>query len=347
MAPTAIKVHFTITSLMILSMTLMFFFRIWQSNEPGPPKPAAFHMASPLATETQDFNIIFIKLHKCASSTTAGVVRNIASRRQMAGAITVWDFDGEPGAFSNHQDAREVMPYVRQLALPSFVLSFIRHPRERAISRWNHRAFAESIPHTDSHRIHYLKGIVNEMANYLSETTPVRSSSDIDAILDSLDFVGITERYDESLIVLKHLLDLDYFDLLYLPSKVSGDELLHPGRVGEKFREFSVEVQSFFNTSFAEANALDLELFDKANLRLNEEILRIGVGFHRELREFQSLLAEVRSACTAEQARKCLWWDNGCGIECFDEVEQRLHPDAPLPYQRQFSNYQRFHRQTT
>merc|ERR1719410_1356186 len=45
----------------------------------------------------------------------------------------------------------------------------------------------------------------------------------IDKVLNEFNFIGITERFDESLVVLQLILGLQTSDILYLPAKTSGN----------------------------------------------------------------------------------------------------------------------------
>ena len=50
------------------------------------------------------------------------------------------------------------------------------------------------------------------------------SSQDfIDSLIPSYDFIGISERFDDSLVVLKLLLGLQTSDMLCVPTKTSGN----------------------------------------------------------------------------------------------------------------------------
>ena len=48
----------------------------------------------------------------------------------------------------------------------------------------------------------------------------MHDDDDIDTTIIKYNFIGITERYNESLILLKHELGLEWEDLLYVSKKV-------------------------------------------------------------------------------------------------------------------------------
>ena len=66
-------------------------------------------------------------------------------------------------------------------------------------------------------------------------------------------------------------------------------------------------------------NALDNELYEHAERRLDEQIERIGADRFREaLQQFEGELDAVRACCgrEARDAASCLWKDHGCGHKC-------------------------------
>ena len=57
----------------------------------------------------------------------------------------------------------------------------------------------------------------------LKRLSLLAGEAQIDKILDNYDFIGVTDRFDESLVVLQLLLGLETSDILYLSSKKSGN----------------------------------------------------------------------------------------------------------------------------
>lgn len=89
--------------------------------------------------------------------------------------------------------------------------------------------------------------------------------------------VGLTERFDESLLLLKKLLGWSYFNILYRKLNVA------PWRPSQK--EMPQDVLEILK----EYNELDLKLCQFAELKLDVLIKTYGSSFYTELRTFQLL----------------------------------------------------------
>jgi len=79
-------------------------------------------------------------------------------------------------------------------------------------------------------------------------------------------FIGLVERYDESMVMLSYLLRIPLSDVLYLKSKESSKRaVLHPSITEEEFAVRSYAAGAEFNTS----NALDYQLYAAASAELD------------------------------------------------------------------------------
>ena len=89
----------------------------------------------------------------------------------------------------------------------------------------------DNIKPTDENFIKYIKAsdfmVRDYYLNFLSTRPYHRGSSDTietaNGIIRDDDFIGITERMDESVVALSMLLDLSLADVLYLKAKGKGD----------------------------------------------------------------------------------------------------------------------------
>eukprot|EP00957_Ditylum_brightwellii_P139367 10621802-Ditylum_brightwellii.AAC.1 len=54
----------------------------------------------------------------------------------------------------------------------------------------------------------------------------------IQETMEQMDFLGLVERMDESLVLLSFMLDLPATDVLYLDSKVAGNYMVPPKEKG-------------------------------------------------------------------------------------------------------------------
>jgi hypothetical protein len=212
-------------------------------------------------------------------------------------------------------------------------VTFVRDPIERALSQYFHEQVSRRGKSTSSRAIimmfRQLSG--NEMLNY------IRRGSNLDpgAIIGEYDFVGVSERMLESMVVLKHVLQLPSLcDILFTSAKNSSG----PAHRDDKGAVFvprvplarqPTEVQEFVSSStFRDTMLPDARLYAAANATLDRRIRDIGAdAFSGDLSSFQDLLGTAQAKCggrggvslTSEDAA-CYWNDNGCGYPCLDTM---------------------------
>jgi len=168
----------------------------------------------------------------------------------------------------------------------------------------------------------------------------------IQEILDEYDFIGINERYDESLVALRLILNLNPGDILYLSSKVSGgyDSGARGGchKIPEKiewpgFKEF---VSSPY---WKRRYRLPKSLYYAANRSLDLTIDRLGRDrFNKALAEHKQLMALINEKCAdntifpcsdgvlqmEKASLNCYKSDFGCGYPCIDEVMKEVEKQS-------------------
>jgi len=188
---------------------------------------------------------LYIKEMKTASSTLAGVTlriaRNVAKRRRNdTKNLTMCR------ARFFHMRARKFQFRLRN---QSFLWSMVREPNARMLSKFFHFAVSRKhiMPTAQELAAYYASYDVwiYDQAYYLKslsiqEVFPRNPETYVNAtqsILDDYDFIGITERLDESLVVLQLLLGLETQDILYLSSKYS-----------ESFEKFNSELGFIFDS---------------------------------------------------------------------------------------------------
>ena len=192
-----------------------------------------------------DTGFLFLKTHKTASSTAAGIhlriAHHVARNRLIASHET--DPHNNNNTYStdimckvrfNHARARVRLP-LKPETLPKnrFLWTIVRDPTDRLVSfffhfivAWDKKEpttynFQNSVLHSQSDvRVpHYY-------AFFLSLEPFARFAQNearyLQNILDSYDFIGVTERLDESLVALSFLLDLPLAHFLYLSAKGKG-----------------------------------------------------------------------------------------------------------------------------
>jgi len=242
---------------------------------------------------------------------------------------------------ANHGTHREGLESIQtqlELKLPIYHVTWVREPIERALSHFYHvdvsRHHMSSGPQAVIAMFFFLSGSYE--LNYIR---PNYSTVDPQVILEDYDFVGITERMDESLVVLKHILNLPSLcDILYVSAKQSsGPPHVDPqGAVLAPHVPLSEQpesVQHFVaSTSFQKKMSPDVNMYAAANAALDKRISEIDVNvFSQELSLFQEVLGTADTECKGPASltgsnSECYWNDNGCAYECLDQLCARF-PD--------------------
>ena len=159
------------------------------------------------------------------------------------------------------------------------------------------------------------------------------------SIMKEYNFVGVTERMEESIVVLQLLLGLTTGDVLFLNSKGNGgfdDKCVYiiPSYV-------SPTMNKYFETSTQWKNIayIDTLLHKAANRSLDLTIDNV-IGrskFQVALTKYQNAMNVVRTRCLPNvqfpctssgepiEQPNCFWGDSGCGTSCIDEIADELN----------------------
>jgi hypothetical protein len=160
-------------------------------------------------------------------------------------------------------------------------------------------------------------------------------------ILQDYDFIGVTERLEESLVAFKMLLNIPMADILHLNSKVSGGYIdssdpfkceLLPETV------ITPEMQEVLDSpKWRESIKHDVLLHEAVNRSLDLTIDRLGrKQFEKNLLLYRMAMQEVENRCPSKvtmvcsadgifnPVNDCIFEDMGCGNECLDEVATDL-----------------------
>lgn len=285
---------------------------------------------------------LFMKLVKTGGSTAAGVAMRIAKRTAKRENKKFWICRGRwdhSWAFKMLKDRRRD---------ESFTWTLLREPTKRAISQFFHfEVSRENTSSSDEAFKNYLttgqnaKIQPNLYLRILSLTRVMpndeNAPSIINTILSDYDFIGITERMDESMVALMMLLDLPMGDILYLNAKGNGgyDDGVHHDTCYYIHPSFvSPGMSSFFKSpQWVEMTKWDNLLYQAANRSLDLTIDRLGRNvFNKILLEFRHLNQVAQDRClplnvfpctsTGQHNKNasCLWSDSGCGHKCLDQV---------------------------
>ena len=214
----------------------------------------------------------------------------------------------------------------------TFLWALVRDPRARALSFYTHKVAPTHVHKDQAFRDkEVLETVLNndELHNgMVKRYSPLQATAD--GVTKALDFVGVTERFDESMLVLKHKLGLRLADMLYTSVKVSTER--RPDNTGKQptsnkpMHLWSAPVQrALAGKIFSSRNQEDTKLWQAANVSLNKEIGQIGLGvFNAELVEYRNHLNQVNLRCTPKKGVSfetlcCLYRDAGCGYPCIEQ----------------------------
>lgn len=186
-------------------------------------------------------------------------------------------------------------------------ISLIRNPVDRFISAAYymrdvvHAKYLERIPkknyiqnllgQSEKYDRGYFSPTRNLMGKYFGFTHPVTEddAQEIKQYLDKVNseilLVLILERFDESLVLLKHLLEWSFSDILYLKLNSHSHE---PVQINDSLKE------KLKTTSF-----LDHQIYGYFYDELERKIERAGPSFPAEVKHFRDILRNVTEYCSS------------------------------------------------
>lgn len=286
-------------------------------------------------------NLVYIKVDKTGSSTAAGVNRRIAAHHGLSGVFAdhVWIAEnGEPGAWSDHGqlsggDDRDVSyDKLEALTMPYFLWSVVREPSKRAMSGCYWAASQNQLNVTAEFLLDCLKSSTN--TNHHLRYLKQKNSSTVQDVIGLYDFFAMTDRYDESLVVLAWKLRVPLTDVLYITAKNTSAGMTPTNGntpvVQPPMEEEPLVVQNYLKTGFKEKNELDYILFEHVDRTLNEIIA--ANKLEEPIAQFKAALQEVQKECTPEgidadylgRLTECYSRDEGCAYKCVDEKSEEL-----------------------
>ncbi|CAM9630322.1 unnamed protein product [Discosporangium mesarthrocarpum] len=325
-------------------------------------------------------NLVFIKAHKVGGSTMGGIVRRIVSRHGgtpkeynhrlkskdfFAKKWNVPNLDEDPNVkvhmWANHDRLSGL--YIdsdEKVLKEAFKFALTRDPVDRCLSQFYYdytsgwrRMWPDFVDekgeyHPDPSGHDRLTQAKIEYAHRcMSDSVfPYLQYKEDQTMLEVLDFfqlVGLTERWVETVAILKMKLGLNYGDILHLSVKTNNGEFDASGKLtanGVARPPVSEEPQIVVDVinEFQET-VLDKEFWKMASDRMDEQITKLTPdGFPEVRAKIERLLAELKEFCadeanypslTSEERRiwiqdhndtrpDCYWGDNGCEILCMD-----------------------------
>ena len=214
---------------------------------------------------TLKVNMYYIKVPKCASSTAAGVARNIGHTHLLNGARKrvafkrhaykkhikkTEDSCGNESAvedvryyvYANHAPYDSVARHVKWCR-QSFLWTVVREPSSVIMSAYYYFGLERGLLNKDgSNDVKaQLKGIGAgnsdfgaTISNYISlhswPRPPGKAGADVPLdvhiaeTMAEFDFIGVAERFDESMVVLAYLLNIPLEEVLHVNSKITSSD---------------------------------------------------------------------------------------------------------------------------
>jgi hypothetical protein len=314
----------------------------WPLDQPLPCFPPDGEMTDKVVKVPHNASVsegfFFLKTFKTASSTSAGVnlriARNVARRQERDFLFCKSRFDHSK-PWKNHGSKL----FGNRTSGKSYLWAILRDPTKRAVSKFFHfQVSRHGSEPTDALFQRYLRP--DGKSYYVQALSLRRFNESIhdeivvaNEIIRDYDFIGVTERIDESFVAMAMLLDIPLSDVFYLSAKVNGNYDAQCGYITPSF--VSPGMEKFF-ASDAWLNAIkeDFALYEAANRSLDLTIDRLGRDkFEHNLSLYKGVLAEGHARCANHtvfpcmKGKKvhrmetgCLWSDAGCGADCLDEV---------------------------
>lgn len=291
---------------------------------------------------------LFVGPPKAASSTVGGIMLRIS--RNVHNRIHHNNDLGRMSASCKIKEHHYMYPAVKRNfrernPKKSFMWSFLREPTSRFVSEFFHfQVSRKKVEPTDEAFQEYCRKY--SYANYIQVLHPepgnqlVNKSAAVAHIIQEYDFIGITERMDESLVVLKLLLGLEMNDILYLKSakgKGGFDDggfentcvYIMPSFVSPGMRDFfdnnrtwKLLIKGDNMVYQAAYKSLDLTIDALGRDLVAQELEK----FHQAMKVAQKTCTNVTYPCSPGGVKyhapnnDCLFSDLACGYKCLESL---------------------------
>jgi len=301
--------------------------------------------------------LVFSKPTKVGGSTAAGVLlriaRNVADR--LGQKMPQRDF---PICDLRWEHGKQSKLFSKRNYDKSLVWTVFRDPTTRAVSQFYHFQVSRGLMNATGANFEKYVRNTKFLRNYYfgqASIAPIDRTEDpqrhLNAIFDEFDFIGLTERMDESFVALALLWNLPLGDVLYLSAKTHGGydgggggcHLIPPGVRVPGMQEF---LDSDF---FQELIKWDKVVHQLANRTLDATIDNV-IGrkrFDEAYATYKHAMKVAADTCSQEiimpcsnggiptpgkeygkpysyKQTDCIVRDSGCGFMCLDDIASDL-----------------------
>lgn len=295
-------------------------------------------------------NLVYIKIPKTGSTTMSLIARKIAVQHGISNAYSDHWINQEPGVWWNHEPYADLKGKISGLYKPTFTWTILRDPVARLISSFQYTVMYNGKNTNDPYGVYAscksrgtnracqlskseipsnYEGIYELLLTYAedNELTEIAYSSVSgrnNGTLPSdvnLDFVGITERFTESVLIMAEMLGLSFSDMLFQPAK-SGE--YDWGNDGPK--ELSDSAYQKVASIVKKKDSRDYQYIDMANKKLNA--LKGGINnYQSKLKEYEHHLAIAQKKCPLFTETSFTFTDGDFdrNQKCFDDYAKSIH----------------------
>lgn len=287
--------------------------------------------------------MIYIKCQKTASTTVSSITMRIRNLHGGERKCAAW-WDHAP-AWEKDVSSRN--------KTSTYLFSFIRHPAKRMTSQFfYHQVSKRGVNATlenlmmdinernlNNYQIRYLYPAIAENPND-DVLDSNNASTKLERIISEYNFIGLTERFDESLVALRLLLGLNAEDILYISTNNQGSYAVYRNEcIPIKKTVLTPYMKNYLSSDeFYMNNIGDFMLYEAVNKSLDETIQnKIGKSkFDRALKEHKNLMSLVHSNCvdrvrhlcpgegSINKKNNCYRRSFGCGYDCLDVMHANV-----------------------
>jgi len=293
-------------------------------------------------------NLVYIKIPKTGSTTMAFIARKIAIQHGISNAYSRGWITSEPGVWWNHEEYHDLASggKISGLQKPTFSWTTLRNPVDRVISSFQYTVMYNGKNTNDPTGVYAsckaagtrracqlerseipsdYDGITKLLIEYVEDNkltelgySSVDGTAKDSASLPSnvnLDFVGITERFTESVLIMGELLGLSFSDMLYQSAKSAEYDWGGP-------KELSTSKYNEVKTLMKDSP--DWAYIDIANKKMDEYVGQIQ-NYSSKLNEYEYHLAIAQEKCPFADVFLITDDDFKRNQACFDDYANSIH----------------------